>query len=360
MIVPATPESLAGAAQALAAGAVVAFPTETVYGLGADAANAQAVGRVFALKQRPADHPLIVHVASADAAQAWAAEMPPMGWRLAERFWPGPLTLILRRAPGVNTAVTGGQDTIGLRVPSHPVAQALLAAFARVGSGAIAAPSANRFGRLSATRAAHVVAEFGDAVPMVIDGGDSDVGIESTIVDVSAGRAVLLRPGAIGIDRLADALGELPAARDAQSPRASGTLASHYAPQARVMLVEPDLVAEIARFLAGDGQSVAVLARTAGEPLFGTGPASPRWLRAPTDAAGYAHDLYAALRALDAPGTDVIVVEQPPLDVAWIAVLDRLQRAAAERPAADDPRPEAPRGDEPADEGNRPGPSASR
>lgn len=332
MIVPATPEALARAAQVLAAGGVVAFPTETVYGLGADAANPRAVERVFTLKQRPADHPLIVHVGSADAAQAWVAEMPPLARRLAARFWPGPLTLILRRAPGVDTTVTGGQDTIGLRVPSHPVALALLAAFAQVGSGAIAAPSANRFGRLSATRAAHVVEEFGDALPMVIDGGDSDVGIESTIVDVSAGRAVLLRPGAIGIEQLAEALGELPAMRDAQSPRASGTLASHYAPQAQVMLVEADLVAEIARFLSGDGRSVAVLARTAGAPLFEAGPASPRWHRAPADAARYAHDLYAVLRALDAPGTDVIVVERPPMDATWSAVLDRLQRAAAERP----------------------------
>lgn len=333
MIVPATPEALERAARALAAGEVVAFPTETVYGLGADAANPQAVARVFALKQRPADHPLIVHLASAEAAAAWAAEMPPLACRLAERFWPGPLTLVLRRAAHVDMAVTGGQDSIGLRVPSHPVALALLEAFARLGSGAIAAPSANRFGRLSATRAAHVVDEFGDAVRTVIDGGDSDVGIESTIVDVSSGRAVLLRPGAIGVDELADALGEQPAARDGHSPRASGTLASHYAPQAQVMLVEADLVTEIARFLAGDGKSVAVLARTAGEPLFDAAPGAPRWHRAALDVAMYAHDLYAVLRALDAPGTDVIVVEQPPLDVRWSAVHDRLLRAAADRPA---------------------------
>ena len=333
MIVPATPEELERAARALAAGEVVAFPTETVYGLGADAANPRAVGRVFALKQRPADHPLIVHLASAEAAAAWAAEMPPLARRLAERFWPGPLTLVLRRAPGVDTAVTGGQDTIGLRVPSHPVALALLQAFARVGSGAIAAPSANRFGRLSATRAAHVVDEFGDALPLVIDGGDSDVGIESTIIDVSSGHAVLLRPGAIGVDRIAEALGELPAARDARSPRASGTLDSHYAPQAQVMLVEADLVAEVVRFLAGDGKSVAVLARTAGEPLLDAVRIVPRWHRAPADAAAYAHDLYAVLRSLDAPGTEVIVVEQPPPGVQWSAVHDRLLRAAADRPA---------------------------
>jgi L-threonylcarbamoyladenylate synthase len=341
MIVPATPATLEQAARTLAAGDVVAFPTETVYGLGADAANPAAVGRVFALKRRPADHPLIVHVASVEAAEAWAESMPPLARRLAERFWPGPLTLVLRRAAHVDTAVTGGQDTIGLRVPSHPIALALLQAFARVGSGAVAAPSANRFGRLSATRAAHVVDEFGDAVPMVIDGGDSDVGIESTIVDVSNGRAVLLRPGAIGIDRLAEVLGEPPAARDARSPRASGTLASHYAPQAQVMLVEADLVGEVVRFLAGDGRSVAVLARTAGEPLFPAGPAAPRWQRAPADPAAYAHELYATLRGLDVPGTDVIVVEQPPQDVDWAAVHDRLLRAAADRPVASDPVPPA-------------------
>jgi L-threonylcarbamoyladenylate synthase len=327
MIVPASAQAIDEAAAALAGGEVVAFPTETVYGLGADAANAQAVGRVFALKQRPANHPLIVHLASVEDAARWAESMPPMARTLADRFWPGPLTLILRKAAHVDDTVTGGQQTIGLRVPSHPVARQLLQAFGRVGSGAIAAPSANRFGRLSATRAAHVEEEFGDAVRIVIDGGASEVGIESTIVDVSAGRAVLLRPGAIDILQLADALGELPGAADETSPRASGTLASHYAPRAQVMLVEPDLVAEVARFLAGDGKSVAVLARTAGEPLV----ASLRWQRAPADAAGYAHLLYALLRALDRPGTDVIVVERPPPEAAWSAISDRLVRAAAER-----------------------------
>ena len=327
MIVPASTAAIESAARALAAGEVVAFPTETVYGLGADAADPRAVGRVFALKQRPATHPLIVHLTSVDEVARWAADMPPIARRLAARFWPGPLTLILRKAADIDPAVTGGQDTIGLRVPSHPVAQQLLQAFRRVGSGAIAAPSANRFGRLSATCAAHVVDEFGDALPLVIDGGPSDVGIESTIVDVSTGRAVLLRPGAIDVLQLAEVLGELPGVANARSPRASGTLASHYAPAAKVMLVEADLVAEVVRFLIGEGKSVAVLARTAGEPLVG----SLHWLRAPADAAGYAHELYASLRLLDRPTTDVIVVELPPQDAAWSAIADRLARAAADR-----------------------------
>jgi L-threonylcarbamoyladenylate synthase len=317
------------AARALAAGEVVAFPTETVYGLGADATNPRAVARVFALKGRPATHPLIVHLASGAQAQQWAAHWPAAAQTLAQRFWPGPLTLIVRKAAQVDTAVTGGQDSVGLRVPSHPIAQQLLAAFARIGSGAIAAPSANRFGRLSATQAAHVQAEFGAEVPIVLDGGACEVGIESTIVDVSREHPVLLRPGAIGLAALTDALGEIPRAPDADAPRASGTLASHYAPRAQVMLVEADLVTEIARFLASDGKTVAVLARTAGEPL----DSRLRWQRTPIDPAGYAHDLYASLRALDQPGTDVIVVERTPIDAAWIAIADRLHRAAAERPA---------------------------
>jgi len=327
VIVAPTPEAIDDAARALAAGEVVAFPTETVYGLGADAADEAAVGRVFRLKGRPASHPLIVHVASVDAAAAWAETMPPLAGRLAQRFWPGPLTLILRKAAHVNSAVTGGQHTVGLRVPSHPVAQQLLQAFARIGSGAVAAPSANRFGRLSATRAAHVEQEFGAALHIVLDGGASDVGIESTIVDLSSGRAVLLRPGAIAARQLAEALGEWPGLPDAQSPRASGTLASHYAPRARLLLADDARLAEVARLLIANGQSVAVLARVAGEPLSGCG----RWQRAPIDAASYAHELYALLRGLDQTGTDVIVVERPPGEDEWSAVLDRLARAASER-----------------------------
>jgi L-threonylcarbamoyladenylate synthase len=312
------------AAAALARGEVVAFPTETVYGLGADASNPAAVRRVFELKGRPADHPLIVHLAGAAQLADWAAEVPPLAGLLARRFWPGPLTLILPRAARVSAVVTGGQDTIALRVPSHPVAQALLAAF----GGGVAAPSANRHGRVSATTAQHVRDEFGDALPVVLDGGATDLGLESTIVDCSSGEPVLLRPGGIGIAALTEALGAPPAAPTTAAPRAPGTLASHYAPHARLMLVDTGFVAEIARFLVRDGQRVGVLSIAEPPPLL----AGVHWIAAPADAAGYAHELYANLRALDAAGCAVIVAERPPQSADWYAINDRLARAAAERP----------------------------
>jgi len=326
------------AAQALARGEVVAFPTETVYGLGADAVNPDAVRRVFALKGRPATHPLIVHLAGEERLDRWARDLPGAAHRLARRFWPGPLTLILRAREDIDRTVTGGQDTVGLRVPSHPVAQALLQAFGRCGSGAIAAPSANRFGRLSATRAWHVRAEFGDAIAQVLDGGACTIGVESTIVDLSTGRPVLLRPGSIGPAALAEVLGEWPAAPGANAPRASGTLASHYAPRAVVMLVEGDLLVEVARILQSEGRRVAALAREARQPLL----PGLRWQVLPLDPEGYARALYDALRTLDEDGADVIVVERPPPLEAWLAVGDRLQRAAAERPR---PRQVAPPAD---------------
>lgn len=316
------------AARALARGEVVAFPTETVYGLGADAVNPQAVRRVFALKGRPATHPLIVHLSGEERLDRWASAVPEAARRLARRFWPGPLTLILRARDDIDRTVTGGQDTVGLRVPSHPVAQALLQAFERCGSGAIAAPSANRFGRLSATRAWHVRAEFGDAIAQVLDGGACTIGVESTIVDLSTGRPVLLRPGGIGPAALADALGEWPLAPGADAPRASGTLASHYAPRAQVMLVEADLLVEVSRILIAEGRRVAALAREAKQPLL----PPLRWHAMPPDPEGYARELYDALRTLDDDGAEVIVAERPPLHEAWLAIGDRLQRAAAERP----------------------------
>ena len=317
------------AACALARGEVVAFPTETVYGLGADATSAAAVRRVFALKGRPATHPLIVHLSGIERLEDWACEVPQAARRLARGFWPGPLTLILRARADIDRTVTGGQDTVGVRVPSHPVAQALMRAFERCGSGAIAAPSANRFGRLSATRAWHVRAEFGDAIARVLDGGACTIGVESTIVDLSTGRPVLLRPGSIGPAALADALGEWPAAPGADAPRASGTLASHYAPRARVMLVEADLVVEVARILLAEGRRVAALAREARQPLL----PELRWQQAPPDPEGYAHALYDTLRMVDEAETEVIVVERPPPAEAWLAIADRLQRAAADRSA---------------------------
>jgi L-threonylcarbamoyladenylate synthase len=319
MTVSAT--EIAHAAAVLKAGELVAFPTETVYGLGADASNADAVRKVFAAKGRPTDHPLIVHIADALQLRNWARDIPPAAHTLAQHFWPGPLTLVLKRNPHVPDAVTGGQDTVAIRVPSHPVAQALLHAF----GGGIAAPSANRFGRVSATTAAHVHEEFGDAVACVLDGGAADVGIESTIVDCSREVPALLRPGWITPQQIETALGSLLGAPASRGPRAPGMLDKHYAPQTPLMLMEADLVAELARSLTRQGKRVAALARTSLRPLID----NMVWIAAPADAAGYAHDLYANLRALDHAGCDAILVEQPPEDAEWIAIRDRLNRAAA-------------------------------
>ncbi|HTT36727.1 MAG TPA: L-threonylcarbamoyladenylate synthase [Burkholderiales bacterium] len=308
------------AVQVLRAGALVAFPTETVYGLGADASNAAAVRRIFEVKGRPADHPLIVHLKGAQDLRLWSRDAPIAAQKLAERFWPGPLTLILMRAPGVIDEITGGQDTVGLRVPSHPVAQQLLQAF----GGGIAAPSANRFGRISPTSAQHVREELGDAVELVLDGGACEVGIESTILDLSSGHPVLLRPGRIGAAEIELAIGVPVARPGAHAPRASGMLAAHYAPSAPMILAA---AADLDRVVREQSLRVpvAVLARRAR-------PSDSRatlWQGAATDAQGYAHDLYALLRLLDRSGCGVIVVELPPERPEWEAVRDRLMRAAA-------------------------------
>ena len=308
----------------LRAGGLVAFPTETVYGLGADASNPAAVKKVFAAKGRPHDHPLIVHLAEAAQLAAWARDIPELAHKLARRFWPGALTLILKRAPGVIDLITGGQDTIALRVPSHPVARALLARF---GAG-VAAPSANRFGRVSATTAAHVRREFGATVDCVLDGGASDVGIESTIVDISGTQPRLLRPGWITPRQLAETLGMEIALPAADAPRAPGMLARHYAPQTPLMVMEADLLLELAASLARQGKRVAVLARAAQQPLL----PGLNWIGAPPEAAGYAHQLYATLRRLDEAGCDAILVEAPPEAPEWFAIRDRLARAAAGTP----------------------------
>jgi L-threonylcarbamoyladenylate synthase len=314
-----TGAAIAEAAARLRAGELVAFPTETVYGLGADAGNDAAVRRIFAAKGRPADHPVIVHFAHAQQARSWARAMPAAARRLADAFWPGPLTLILPRAPGVSDLVTGGQDSVGLRVPSHPVAHALLAQF----GGGVAAPSANRFGRISPTTAAHVAEDLGDAVALILDGGACEVGIESTIVAFTDDEPTLLRPGGIGIDALAHALGRPPRGAGAGAPRASGTLASHYAPHTPALLIAPQaLRAEVAALEARD-ERVAVLARTLARPAEFSGV----WTVAPRDAPGYAHELYASLRALDAAAADVIAIEAVPGDDAWLAIGDRLARA---------------------------------
>jgi len=251
----------------------------------------------------------------------WASEIPDAAKRLAERYWPGPLTLILKRAANVSALVTGGQDTVALRVPSHPVAQALLKAF----GGGIAAPSANRYGRVSATTAEHVTSEFGAEIDFVVDGGACEVGIESTIVDLSGAQPALLRPGSITALELEAALGGPLAAPGAASPRAPGTHAKHYAPRAPVMLMEGDLVAELAASMSRQGHKVAVLARSKRRPVL----PGVTWISASAAPALYAHDLYANLRALDQAGCSAILVEEPPLESEWAAVHDRLTRAAA-------------------------------
>jgi L-threonylcarbamoyladenylate synthase len=317
----ATRDAIAQGARLLREGRLVAFPTETVYGLGADAQNVAAVRRIFAAKGRPEDHPVIVHVESIEAAERWASHMPDGARALAHAFWPGPLTIIVPRAMHVPDAVTGGQSSVGLRSPSHPVARALLAAF----GGGIAAPSANRFGHVSPTTAAHVADDLGDAVDLILDGGACNVGIESTIVAFTTDTPMLLRPGGIAQDAIAAVLGRMPIARDATAPRASGSLSSHYAPRTPASLVAPDaLRAELVQLGERD-ERVGVLARTcdAPEELDGV------WIRAPGDPASYARMLYANLRALDAANADSILIEQVPGDPAWSAIRDRLARATS-------------------------------
>ena len=313
------------AARRLRGGEVVAFPTETVYGLGADAMNAAAVARIFELKGRPADHPVIVHLEDAGDLDRWAVDIPAAARALAGKFWPGPLTLILRKAAHVPAGVTGGQDTVGLRVPSG-VAHALIRAFNALGArGGIAAPSANRFGHVSPTTAQHVRDEFGPDLP-ILDGGACELGLESTIVDLSRREPALMRPGRISRAELARALGTELAERGADAPRASGTLAAHYAPRTALYLVErSDLEAQ----LAGD---VAVLALRAAP----SGAGVREWIAAGAEPLRYAHDLYANLRRLDASGAQRILVEAPPRAPEWEAVNDRLSRAAAGAAGLDD------------------------
>lgn len=321
------PQEIEAAAQRLAAGELVAFPTETVYGLGARADDDAAVARIFAAKGRPSDHPLIVHVSDAEAAAEFADALPPVARRLMDAFWPGPLTVIVPRRPDRGAAAAGGQDSIGLRCPRHPVAQALLQAAHKLGVPGVAAPSANRFGRVSPTRAEHVRGEFGAAVT-VLDGGACEVGIESAIVDCTRGHPVLLRPGTLEAGRIEAAAGEPLRAPDAQAPRASGTLASHYAPRARVRLM-PAAELRAALDLAGDELArqrpaqVAIYSRTVAPP------AQVLQRRMPPTPEAAAQDLFAALRELDALGVALIWVETVPDNASWDGVRDRLMRAAA-------------------------------
>ena len=319
LVEPANSVAIERAADLLRAGALVAFPTETVYGLGADAENPEAVRRIFAAKGRPADHPVIVHLYDTSQLAQWTRSVPVSATKLAAAFWPGPLTLILPRSSRAPDIVTGGQDSVGLRVPSHPVARALLAAF----GGAIAAPSANRFGRISPTSARHVADDLGGAVALILDGGACALGIESTIVSFAGEAPVLLRPGAIAVAELTRVLGRQPCAPDAAAPRASGSLATHYAPTTPATLVAPEVLHAEVEQLAARDEEIAVLARTVARPVDFDGT----WIHAPAGVTAYAHDLYANLRALDAARADAILIEAVPKTDAWTAVRDRLSRA---------------------------------
>jgi len=320
-ILPASPAAIARAADELIAGRLVAFPTETVYGLGADAANPDAVAKIYRLKGRPADHPLIVHVRDSAAARRWAVWSDDAE-RLSHAFWPGPLTLILERLPAACAAACGGQSTIGIRAPAHPVSLRLLEAFAERGGSAIAAPSANRFGRISPTRAQHVQDDLGADSPLILDGGDCELGLESTIVDLSRVQPALLRPGGLSRGAIEQALGRALVAPDAAAPRVSGALAAHYAPRTRLELVPAsDLDARLASLIRA-GQRTAVWSRA--KPHAG----SALWRAQAADPAVFAHQLYAVLRELDASGADCLLIERPPDGEAWRAICDRLGRAA--------------------------------
>lgn len=307
------------AAELLRAGGLVAFPTETVYGLGADATDPAAVARIFEAKGRPRSHPLIVHLASSAQLSDWARVVPPAAQRLADMLWPGPLTLVLERAPHVIDAVTGGLSTVALRVPAHPVALELLA---RVGRG-VAAPSANRFGSVSPTRAEHVEESLGDRIDALVDGGPCSVGVESTIVDVSTGVPRILRAGGVPRELVEQILGApVPLAADG-TVAAPGTLAAHYAPRARVLAAQRDGLGEAIARARAIGGSIAVVCTE--------DPAAPgvTWIPAPADDAARARSLYQTLRELDAHGHDVAVIELPDARGLGLAIADRIRRAAA-------------------------------
>ncbi len=325
-------ESIDRAVALLNAGHLIGLPTETVYGLAADADNPEAVAAIFTAKGRPADHPLIVHLGADDLLSAYATDIPDAAWALAEAFWPGPLTLILKKAPSVPDIVTGGQDTVGIRIPGHPVALTLLRALAESrrqagkSGGGLAAPSANRFGRISPTSAQHVADELGDAVALILDGGDCRVGIESTIVDLSRGAPVILRPGAISAEQLSLVLGEPIGSKDSVAkdvPRVSGSLASHYAPQTPLQVVDTVTIKDA---LQGPDRCAAIVRM--GVDLEASLLQRPDVIVLADQPAAYAHAFYRVLRELDARGYARILVQALPEGTDWLAVQDRLGRAA--------------------------------
>src|ERR1700691_4800563 len=319
-VVRATQVEIETAVQALRDGELVAFPTETVYGLGANAQNPAAVAKIFEVKGRPADHPVIVHLDSPRFLHRWVREVPESATRLAEAFWPGALTMVMPRAATVHDVITGGQDTIGIRVPAHPMAQQLLTAF----GGGIAAPSANRYGRLSPTRAEHVREEVGDELHL-LDGGDSKIGLESTIVACIDGNVRLLRPGSIGVSQLRSVVGDVLTERSAEAPRAPGGHSAHYAPSTPLSIVLAEEVEQLASELSATGLRIAVLAQRA--PL--RAHQYVTWINGGPRPDAYARELYAHMRALDRSACARILVQDVPGDERWDAVRDRLTRAAA-------------------------------
>ena len=329
-------EAIDRAVTLLNAGQLIGLPTETVYGLAADADNPEAVSKIFAAKGRPSDHPLIVHIGADDLLSHYARDIPEAAWVLAEAFWPGPLTMILKKAPGVPDVVTGGQESVGIRMPGHPVALSLLRALAdsrrarAMSGGGLAAPSANRFGRISPTAAQHVADELGDAVSLILDGGDCQVGIESTIVDLSRGKPEILRPGAITAEQLSLVLGEpinAPCSIMLDVPRVSGSLASHYAPRTPLQVLD---VRTISQALTGAEPVAAIVREDAGlQP-------QPNLVVLSNNAAAYAHDLYRVLRELDSGGYARILVQALPDATDWAAIQDRLGRAVYRDPPDND------------------------
>jgi L-threonylcarbamoyladenylate synthase len=325
-VVRATQTEIEQAVEALRNGEVVVFPTETVYGLGANAANPAAVRKIFEIKGRPADHPVIVHLDNPRYLHRWVSQIPPVAEKLAAKFWPGPLTLILPKGENVNDVVTGGQDSIGIRVPSHPIAQQLLTAF----GGGIAAPSANRYGRLSPTKPEHVRDELGEAVGVILDGGESPIGLESTIVSCLDNTARLLRPGFITRSQLVQTVGEL--AEGGAVPRSPGDRMLHYAPSTPLEIVSSDDLELRAGEIVAREEKVAVLAM---RPPLNT-QRYMTWINAGKKPETYAHNLYNHLRTLDRAGCTRILVQELPLGERWAAILDRLQRASGVGLAVDD------------------------
>jgi L-threonylcarbamoyladenylate synthase len=326
--VRATQVEIETAVQALRDGELVAFPTETVYGLGANAQNPVAVAKIFTAKGRPPNHPVIVHLDSPRFLHRWVREVPELAGKLAEAFWPGPLTLVMPRAANVHDVITGGQDTIAVRVPAHPMAQQLLTAF----GGGIAAPSANRYGRLSPTRAEHVREELGDAARVILDGGECQLGLESTIVSFESDGVRLLRPGSISVTQLRSVVGEFLGGADARSPRVPGSPPTHYAPVTPMTIVPAGEIDAQADAASSGGRRVAVLAQRL--PL--RAHKYVTWINAGRRPEGYGRDLYANLRTLDKAGCQRILVQAAPDGERWQAIRDRLLRAATNVAESDD------------------------